>query len=92
MTDALRDAELLARAVVDGLGGSTSLEEALAGYQDTRDRLSLPLFDIVGRIASQQWDDTEIGHLLLQLSSAMADEVEALAALDPVGAAEPSRR
>ena len=83
LTDALRDAELLARAVSDGLGDDASLDDALEHYQTTRDRLSIPLFDVVDRIASQQWDDTEIAHLLLQLSSAMTDEIEALAALTP---------
>ena len=82
LTDALRDAELLARAVSDGLGDGASLDDALEHYQTTRDRLSIPLFDVVDRIASQQWDDTEIAHLLLQLSSAMTDEIETLAALD----------
>ena len=84
LTDALRDAELLARAVVDGFGAEPSLDAALADYEATRDRLSIPLFDIVDRIASHRWDDAEIADLLLQLSSSMADEVETLAALDEV--------
>jgi flavin-dependent dehydrogenase len=83
LTDALRDAELLARAVVDGLDDGSSLDDALAHYQSTRDRLGIPLFDVVDRIASHAWDDAEIAHLLLQLSSALADEVETLAALEP---------
>ena len=83
LTDALRDAELLARAIV-GAAGEDSLgrEAALAEYQATRDRLSLPLFDIIDVIAAQQWGDDEIGALLLRLSAAMADEVEHLAGLD----------
>ena len=83
LTDALRDAELMARAVSGGLGDDGSLDDALEDYQITRDRLSVPLFDVVDRIASQQWDDTEIAHLLLRLSSAMTEEIEALAALTP---------
>jgi flavin-dependent dehydrogenase len=83
LTDALRDAELLARAVIDGLGDDSSLSDALAHYQATRDRISIPLFDIVDRIASQRWDGLQIGQLLRQLSSAMADEIETLAALEP---------
>ena len=58
------------------------MDDALAHYESTRDRLSIPLFDIVDRIASQRWDDDEIGQLLLQLSSAMTDEVELLAGLE----------
>ena len=57
----------------------------------TRDRLSVDLFDIADRIASQQWDDAEISELLLQLSASMADEVELLSALDR-GARGMSRR
>jgi 2-polyprenyl-6-methoxyphenol hydroxylase-like FAD-dependent oxidoreductase len=83
LTDALRDAELLARAVADGFGHASRLDEALEHYEATRDRLSIPLFDVVDRIASQQWDHSEISDLLLQMSSAMTDEIETLAALEP---------
>lgn len=89
LTDALRDAELLARAVLSGAGRTASLDAALAEYQATRDRLSLPLFEIVDRMASQRWDDREISELLLRLSSAMTDEVETLAALEPIHTTNP---
>jgi 2-polyprenyl-6-methoxyphenol hydroxylase-like FAD-dependent oxidoreductase len=79
LTDALRDAELLARALNIGFDDAASLDDALADYEATRDRLSIPLFDVVDRVASQQWDNAEIAHLLRQLSSAMTDEVETLA-------------
>lgn len=82
LTDALRDAELLARAVIDGFVDDASLADALAHYEHIRDRLSIPLFDTVDRIASNVWDDDQIGDLLRQLSSSMADEVDTLAALD----------
>lgn len=82
LTDALRDAELLARAVIEGHDNASDLDAALAQFQATRDRLSIPLFDVVDRIAGQQWSDAQIGDLLLQLSSAMTDEVETLAALE----------
>jgi flavin-dependent dehydrogenase len=82
LTDALRDAELLARAVIAGDGNAELMDDALARYESTRDRISIPLFDIVDRIASQHWNDDEIGQLLLQLSSAMTDEVELLAGLE----------
>ena len=83
LTDALRDAELLARAVVDGFGRESTLDDALRQYEDTRDRLSIALFDVTDRITSHQWDHVEIADLLLQLSSAMSDEIETLAALEP---------
>ena len=86
LTDALRDAELLARAIVAATDGTESDAEALAGYQAERDRLSADLFEVVDVIAAQRWTEHEIPGLLLRLSAAMADEVDALAALDPVAA------
>ena len=87
LTDALRDAELLARAVISSWSGALSEDDALAGYQATRDRLALPLFAVTDTIAAQRWSDADIGGLLLELSAAMSEEVDALAALDPVAAA-----
>jgi 2-polyprenyl-6-methoxyphenol hydroxylase-like FAD-dependent oxidoreductase len=81
LTDALRDAELLARAVVAAASGEASEHDALATYHATRDELSLPLFTVTDAIATQRWTHDEIGPLLRRLSAAMSDEVEALAAL-----------
>jgi len=72
ITDALRDAELLARAVVRGS------DEALADYQAVRDELSLSLFRITDEIASYEWDLDTVKKLHVQLSSEMNREVEAL--------------
>jgi 2-polyprenyl-6-methoxyphenol hydroxylase-like FAD-dependent oxidoreductase len=85
MTDALRDAELLATAVVEAASGARGEGEALAAYQRTRDDLSRRLFVTTGRIAAHDWDLTTIRRLLREVSSAMTEEVEALEAL-PVGA------
>jgi flavin-dependent dehydrogenase len=82
ITDALRDAELLARAVVSGWRDQSALDGALEGFAATRDRLSIELFDIVDRIASNAWDAAEISDLLIRLSAALNDEVVQLAALD----------
>ena len=81
MTDALRDAELLARALAAILEGADETD-ALANYQATRDALSLPLFELIDTIASHQWSNAEIGDLLLRLASSMTDEVELLSGLD----------
>jgi hypothetical protein len=59
------------------------LDEALAGYGSARDQLSLPLFDVVDRIASQRWDAHEIAELLARASSASAAGIEATADLLP---------
>ncbi|MFC5137736.1 NAD(P)/FAD-dependent oxidoreductase [Actinomycetospora rhizophila] len=80
ITDALRDAELLARAL---LGSSARTRaDALREYQDTRDRLSAELAALTERIASYRWDLAELRELLPALSHAMRPEVETLRALD----------
>jgi 2-polyprenyl-6-methoxyphenol hydroxylase-like FAD-dependent oxidoreductase len=85
LTDALRDAELLARAIISSLGdGEEEERAALAEYQAIRDRLSADLFDVADVIAGQQWTADEIGGLLRRMSAAMSAEVEHLAALDAV--------
>jgi 2-polyprenyl-6-methoxyphenol hydroxylase-like FAD-dependent oxidoreductase len=61
ITDALRDAELLARAVEAGS------EEALASYQAARDELVQGLFAVTDRIASFKWtlEEAKVHHLTL---------------------------
>jgi 2-polyprenyl-6-methoxyphenol hydroxylase-like FAD-dependent oxidoreductase len=86
LTDALRDAELLARAVLAGSGTDTELLAALEAYQDERDRLSAELFAVVDEIASQRWTEHKIPELLLRLSASMVAEVDAIAALDAAAA------
>jgi 2-polyprenyl-6-methoxyphenol hydroxylase-like FAD-dependent oxidoreductase len=82
-TDAFRDAALLADAVLDGFGDNATLDDALAYYEITRNRIGVPLFDAIDRIAGGAWDETEIAELVLQCNSAMANEVDMLAALEP---------
>lgn len=80
MTDALRDAELLARAVVTG--GSDPDPEALRDYEHTRDTLSADLFTLADRVASYRWSFDELRELLVGMSLAMRPEVAHLSALD----------
>ena len=82
LTDALRDAELLARAIIAVAAGGADESDALDHYHQTRNRLSLPLFDVVDTIAAMRWSDAEIPELLRQLSSTMSDEVEFVASFD----------
>jgi 2-polyprenyl-6-methoxyphenol hydroxylase-like FAD-dependent oxidoreductase len=93
LTDALRDAELLARGITAVIGGADE-RDALARYQMTRDALSTALFDVTDAIAGHRWTDAEIPSLLLQLNAAMAGEVETLAALSalPPPSDQPSTR
>lgn len=44
--DALRDADLLADALDEGLSGRLPMEEALEGYEQRRDELTMPWFEI----------------------------------------------
>jgi 2-polyprenyl-6-methoxyphenol hydroxylase-like FAD-dependent oxidoreductase len=80
LTDALRDAELLARAILDVFAGADD-REALAGYQATRDALSADMFDVTEAIAGHRWTDAQISDLLIRLSKAMSADVSALACL-----------
>lgn len=73
ITDALRDAELLTRAI------ST---DSLANYEKTRDRLSRDLFDATETVASYTWTLDEARLLLRQVSAAMRAEVDQVQSLD----------
>jgi len=82
MTDALRDAELLARSLAeDGVRG-------LAAYQTARDEAVRGLLDVTDRIASFEWGLDEAKELHLALSRAMNAEVEMVLEWD--GRARPS--
>jgi flavin-dependent dehydrogenase len=87
ITDALRDAELLGRAIITAAQGEADEGVALATYQATRDRLSERLFTTTDAIASFTWDLDHIPKLLRQLSEAMGEEVTALSGLEPIDAA-----
>jgi flavin-dependent dehydrogenase len=73
ITDALRDAELLSKAV---LAAST---RALSRYQEERDALSRPLFDVTDAIASFDWDLDEVKRHHARLSDAMRLETDHVA-------------
>ena len=84
ITDALRDAELLARAVAEGG------DRALAGYQETRDDLVKGLLDVTDHIASFDWDLDEAKEDHLVLSREMNVEVELLQTWDQAFVAPPA--
>jgi 2-polyprenyl-6-methoxyphenol hydroxylase-like FAD-dependent oxidoreductase len=75
ITDALRDAELLARAVA--IGGTSAFKT----YQDERDALSLPFLHVTDSIASFSWTLDEVKDLHLQLSAVMKAETAYLEGL-----------
>ena len=73
ITDALRDAELLSNAVIAGRAA------AFAEYQEERDSLSRPLFDVTDEIASFEWDMDQIKIYHGHLSDAMKAETDHVA-------------
>jgi flavin-dependent dehydrogenase len=78
ITDALRDAQLLSRGIVDG--GTRALET----YQRKRDALSLPFMRVTDLIASFSWDLDEVKQLHADLSAAMKAEANHIANLSPL--------
>ena len=84
LTDALRDAALLARAIAGTASGELREDDAFARYHQTRNRMSLQLFDVVDTIAKMRWTDAEIPHLLRQLSASTVDEVDFASTVDEV--------
>ena len=78
ITDALRDAELLARAAIRGT------TDAFAEHEIVRLDLSSRLFDITDEIASFAWADAEVQTLHRALSAEMAREVRMLVELEPM--------
>lgn len=66
ITNALRDAELLSRTIVDGVG--------LGCYQVARDDLSMTFFEVSDRVASFDWDTPTVQHLHMLMSKEMRRE------------------
>lgn len=81
ITDALRDAELLARAVVEGG------DVPLADYQAQRDRVARGLLEITDEIASLEWSLDEVKEMHLVFSRRMGMGVDVVRSMD----AEPGR-
>jgi flavin-dependent dehydrogenase len=80
MTDALRDAELLANAVLAVLSGCDEAS-TFEAYERTRDRLSRDMFDATEAVAGYDWNLDKVRRLLREVSSAMGAEVDHLQSL-----------
>lgn len=76
ITDALRDAELLAEAAID------SNRAAFAHYEATRNALSRPLLDVTDAIAAHDWTLDQAKALHQALNQAMKREIEYLLSRD----------
>jgi len=71
ITDALRDAEILARCLT-----RAGTFDNLGDYAAARARATSATFDVVDRIAGYGWDLPQLRTRLLELSSAMSTELE----------------
>jgi flavin-dependent dehydrogenase len=80
ITNALRDAELLSRAIINGTG--------LAEYQTARDDLSLEFFEVSDRVASLDWDIPTVQQYHRMMSREMGREEEALVAMRDAGVSD----
>lgn len=90
LTDALRDAELLALALDGALADPRDERAHLAGYERARDELSLPIFAAAEGLGSFSWTLDELAQHHLALSEAMQREVAAIEAFEPAPTAAES--
>jgi flavin-dependent dehydrogenase len=79
ISDALRDAELCARAVDSAIRHPEGAEEAMNGYQRLRDGLSQPMFRESEVLARYQWDAAEASDRMRAISEAVRAECAVLA-------------
>jgi flavin-dependent dehydrogenase len=64
ITDAFLDAELCADALDAALSGKSGYDEAMAGYQSTRDGRAMPMYQMTLQIASLQPPDPQMVQLI----------------------------
>jgi flavin-dependent dehydrogenase len=81
ISDALRDAELCARAVHTALEDPTSAVAALGDYHRARDDLSLRMFEESEALAAYGWDAAEASARMRVISDAVRSECAYLESL-----------
>lgn len=81
MSDCLRDAELLARAVHKGFEDPHEMAPALGEYQHTRDRLSHAMYEASLGLARYDWEPSRASELMRVISASVHNECEHLLAL-----------
>ena len=64
ITDAFRDAELCSTALDDAFSARRSFDEAMGGYQSTRDEHVLPMFEFTCQLATLEPPPAEMQQLL----------------------------
>ncbi len=83
LSAALRDSELCARAVDRALADPVEAADALRGYQETRDRLSVSMLRLTSELADYQWDPVRASDLMRGISSCVKEECQAIVDLEP---------
>src|SRR4029079_13629187 len=73
ITDAFSDAELLAEAIDAGFSGRLGREQALAGYEQSRNARAFPLYDMTCQFAMLEPPPPETQQLFAALRSSHAD-------------------
>ena len=81
ISDALRDAELCARAVGQALSEPTDVSTALDGYETLRDSLSNRIFEESRVLADYGWEPAEASARMRVISQEVRDECEILNSL-----------
>ena len=81
ISDALRDAELCARAVDGALRAPDRAAELLSAYQTLRDDLSLPMFRESRALAGYGWSAMEASTRMRAVSESVRAECDALVSL-----------
>jgi flavin-dependent dehydrogenase len=84
ITDAFRDAELLTEAIDAGFSGHRPLDDALAHYEQQRNEVGFPLYDLTCQIASFEERPPEVEQLLLALSRNPTETARFLAVMEGI--------
>jgi flavin-dependent dehydrogenase len=87
ISDAMRDAELCARAVDDALVRPDHAVESMIEYESMRDRLSAPMFRQSQALATFQWDAAEASDRMRVISDSVRAECSVLASLEELAPA-----
>lgn len=81
ISDALRDAELCARAVDASMVEPETEDEAMRRYQRRRDELSVTMYEESRALAAYRWEPPEASARMRRISESVRVECEALLAL-----------
>ncbi len=81
ISDAFRDAELLAEAIDNGLSGKEPLPEALAGYEQRRNEVAMPLYELNCQMATLEPPPPEIRRVLGALQNNPVEAARYMGAL-----------